>query len=383
MSLSQSKSEARYEIDAPRALLRLAALATPDAQRLGRIADAAVAIEDWDAVARLAETHNMGPLLHRHLGEVDADVIRHGKRLLGALAVRHRRANATLTASCQQILEEFGTAGIECIVLKGMALSHMIYPEYALRPMRDIDLLVPRAQAMDAQNLLAKIGFTISQDHDFALDGGRYMRNHHHLPEASIERDGMKVTIEIHTDALSGDYPESLSFDRVESNAQEFSLDGVTARAMGHGDMLTHLCRHAFEPGYEVRIGSVTDIVSYATRFANDIDWARFSRERPFAANGLSLLHYVSPLPASLETLIPAGPGPSHPGFGMRPLGTILTNDVSLSAKLGELINPPSWWLHAYYGQAVSRGDSVIRWGKHAPRVGRWLSRRAKAALNI
>jgi len=209
------------------------------------------------------------------------------------------------------------------------------------------------------------------------------MRNHHHLPEAKIEKDGMTVTVEVHTDALSGDYPESLSYERVADDAREFSLDGVPAMAMGHGDMLTHLCRHAFEPGHEIRIGSVNDIVSYATKFAHEIDWDQFRAERTFASNGISLLHFVSPLPKSLAHLVPDTPSPSYPGFGMRPLGAILNNEAKLSEKVRELIYPPSWWLHAYYGQEPARSDNVIRWSKHAPRVGRWLSRRAKAAAGI
>jgi len=372
-----------YTVDAARNLLRQAAIVEPDQRRLEMIGEAASEITNWDSLAAQAETHNMAPILHRHLGQVDADVAAGGRRLLGALAIRHRHANATLTAACQEMLQNFQSAGIDSIVLKGMALSHIVYPEFTLRPMRDIDVLVPASEALRAQSVLAETGFSISDNHDFAFDGGRYMRNHHHLPEARIQRDGMTVTVEIHTDALSGDYPESLSYERVADNAREFSLDGVAAMAMGHGDMLTHLCRHAFEPGHEIRIGSVNDIISYATKFADEIDWAQFQTERAFAANGISLLHFVSPLPAPLADLVPDTPSPSHPGFGMRPLGAILNNEAKLSEKVRELIFPPSWWMHAYYGQAPAQSENVIRWSKHAPRVGRWLSRRAKAAAGI
>jgi len=60
----------------------------------------------------------MAPMLHRHLGQIDADVAATGRRLLGALAIRHRHANATLTAACQQMIQDFNAAGINSIVLK-------------------------------------------------------------------------------------------------------------------------------------------------------------------------------------------------------------------------------------------------------------------------
>lgn len=376
------KKDNRYSVGPKRKLVRHAAQVNPDESRLKEIGVLAQNIVHWKPVATFAEKHNMAPLLHHHLGNCGYDINPEGRRMLGALVIRHRHANAALSATCKDILEAYDKAGIGCIVLKGMALSHIIYPDNTLRPMRDIDLLVPASEANRAQSLLADdMGFDITEDHEFARGGGRYMRNHHHLPVASIQRDGLQMSIEVHTDALSGDYPESLSYERVVENSRAFDIHGTPARAMGHVDMLTHLCRHALEPGLEVRLGSVTDIVSYAALFNDEIDWDAVRRERPYVANAIGMLHYISPLPASLGHLIPNQDAPSHPGFSMRPLGAIMSSDSSRSEKMRELMYPPSWWLYAYYGASRGESENLVRLRRHAPRVSRWLGRRAKAAI--
>jgi len=362
-----------------RKLLRASALIRPDATRLGEIHDAARQIADWNHLAAVAEEHNMAPILHHHLRGAD-DIDPSGRRLLGALAVRHRGANTTLTEVAELILRTFSEHNIGCIVLKGMALSHTIYPDFRLRPMRDIDLLVPREDAARGQSLLGDLGFTLPDGFDFGKGGGRYMRNHHHLPIASLQRDGMQVSVELHTDALSGDYPESFSYDIVEPRSRNITIGETAAKSMGHADMLTHLLRHALEPAREVRLGGINDIVSYAAHFADEIDWESLRKDSPYTMRALSLLHHVSALPPSLAALVPADPMPDGAGFGMRPLGTIFDTTPRWGDRARELLNPPEWWLRAYYGADASTPARTIRWKHHAPRLIRWFFRRVRAA---
>ena len=103
-------------------------------------------------------------------------------------------------------------------------------------------------------------------------------------------------------------------------------------------------------------------------------------RENAYTVHALSLLHFVSPLPAALAHLVPEESAPNGAGFGMRPLGTIFDTTPGWGDRARELLNPPEWWLHAYYGESTSTAASTIRWKRHAPRLSRWFFRRLRAA---
>jgi hypothetical protein len=60
------------------------------------------------------------------------------------------------------VLETLATAGIEVVVLKGMAFAHTIYPAPHLRPKSDIDLWIQPAQLPHAIEHLTAIGFRLA-----------------------------------------------------------------------------------------------------------------------------------------------------------------------------------------------------------------------------
>lgn len=62
--------------------------------------------------------------------------------------------NQKILYDSAQVLAFFHQAGIETIVLKGVALSSMVYKDVGARPMADLDVLVPTQKAREAINLL-------------------------------------------------------------------------------------------------------------------------------------------------------------------------------------------------------------------------------------
>ena len=118
-----------------------------------------------------------------------------------AIWLWHRERTVVLA----EVLEAFQRASIDTIVLKGAALAWTIYPSPALRPMSDVDLLVPAAAAPTAQLLLRRLRF------EAQVSGRRFGRNAHHLPIASRSQNGVTISVEIHRDALSRDTLSSIS----------------------------------------------------------------------------------------------------------------------------------------------------------------------------
>ncbi len=365
-------------IDAETALLRASARIIADADALSAIARYAADINDWERVVLRAESHAIAPLLYHHISRAGVPIPATNLVQLRALAVRHRHANEVRLRVLSEIIDRFTIAGIDSIVLKGAALAHMIYPSPGLRPMRDIDVLVGSAAAVDAQRILEEIGFDAPSEHRV-----KTMRHHHHLPIASCVRDGLRVSIEVHHDAVSGDYPDRIRFGRLASPPQTVAAGAHEFKAFGHIDMLRHLCLHTFEPAAETRLAGVADIVGYAAHFAADIDWSAIVTNWPRIANTLTLLHYVTPLPESLARFIPARehPVPQGVGYGIEPISHILVRKSSVNKLLKELLYPPEWWLRGYYAAPLTLSPMYLRWGKHAPRLGRWVTRRLWATV--
>lgn len=293
---------------------------------------------------------------------------------LEALMLRHRLWHRERTGVVEEVLEAFKRASIDTIVLKGAALAWTIYPSPALRPMSDVDLLVPPAAARRAQLLLRDLRF------DAELNERRFGRNAHHLPVASRSQNGVTISVEIHRDALSRDAWSSISMTNLTESARPFDLNGTPALALGHVDTLRHLTHHLLEPswGGRLRLVGLVDLLRYGLTFHASIDWRRVESSYPFVINALRCLHYVIPLPGTLARYSPppGSPPPARVGEAIRPLRAILSGGPPAKV-LGELFSPPDWWLHAYYGVPPGRSLTGVRLGRHPWRVARWFGQRA------
>jgi Uncharacterised nucleotidyltransferase len=326
------------------------------------------------ALAADAEAHGLASLAHVYLGPHRDATLEPTMQQLDALMLRHRLWHRERTLAVAEILEAFERAAIDTIVLKGAALAWTIYPSPALRPMSDVDLLVPPTAARAAQLLLRQLRF------EAPLGGRRFGRNAHHLPIASRSQNGVTISVEIHRDALPRDTPSSISMTNLTEAARPFDLNGTHALALGHVDSLRHLTQHLLEPSWNgrLRLIGLVDLLRYALTFNESIDWHRLETSYPFVINALRCLHYVVPLPAALDRYSPPPgvPAPARAGEAIRPLRAILAGRPSTKA-LDELFSPPDWWLHAYYGVPPDRSLTGVRVGRHPWRVARWLGLRA------
>ena len=136
--------------------------------------DPDVALRSWDTLVRDAGS----------VGEVVAWAQRGAEqRLLPALgrrsellelpqeAVRACRdatveawgLNERLLLLVRPAVERLVAAGIPVVALKGTALIGDVYPKHQLRPLGDVDLLVPRARVRDALRTLAQEGWVDPQ----------------------------------------------------------------------------------------------------------------------------------------------------------------------------------------------------------------------------
>ena len=291
--------------------------------------------------------------------------------------LRHRDLGRAQADALDEIVGAIDAAGVEHVLLKGAVLAHVLYPRPDLRPMCDLDILVAPADTGRTLAIVKQLGFDAPSSH-----ARRAHRLHHHLPMATRERDGVVVGVEIHADALSRDQPITLRLGSLSQPPREFVVGGRRLRSLGHVDMLVHLARHVLQPRERTRLIHVADLVGYAARYANEIDWELLQLRHPCVLNALALMHYVTPLPQSLRMLCPSEllSPPRGVGRGFTPLSSVVAPGGGVGRAIGDLLYPPEWWMRVYYGVPPHRSLFAVRWGAHLWRVAYWIGRRIVAS---
>lgn len=150
----------------------------------------------WRDVLTVADEHRVMPMLHwqvtrRHTGVVVPPSV--ASSLSDAFRASAARALG-IVAELHRLDEVLNAAGISYVLLKGPRLTYSAYPHPALRPMRDVDVLVPAAHAVRAFELLQHAGFT--RFPQYAGDPTASLASSHHLPPLGSAR--MPLSIEVH-----------------------------------------------------------------------------------------------------------------------------------------------------------------------------------------
>ena len=153
---------------------------------------------DWPTIAAMAAAHRLEPLLSWRADKFGWAI----PEGIGIDWDQARRTTALQTLGFQAALRLAGArldaAGIGWVALKGVALAWRDYPAPELRPMRDIDLLVARADVLRAAEVLAAVGFVMPQadERADAAAVAEALRQDKHLPP--LEHAGLGVTLELH-----------------------------------------------------------------------------------------------------------------------------------------------------------------------------------------
>lgn len=324
-------------------------------------------VQQWQSLLALLEKHGIAPIAYDHIQSHGLPVGDEALRVFRGLVIRHRRQWQVLQGALSEIRTSFEDNGIGFLCLKGAALANMVYPEPTMRPMCDLDILVPHDRAANAQQLLIDAGFYAQLSHR------GHLKNHHHLPAATRKIDNQTVMIELHTQALSPDMRTPIHWGCMAEPKRAFRIDDQLYYTLGHIDMLRHLCLHTFTRTETVRLIGVSDMLRYARHFFDDIDWDRIQREYPFIVNAFRCLYPLVGLPECLRELAPPpARRMSGVGKGMMPLQETMRRQKGLLDKLKLLFWPSQWWTHVFYNVSPEGSLFFTRIVRHPLLVINW-----------
>lgn len=158
-------------------------------------------------------------------------------------------------------------AGIEVIVIKGMALIIGYYHDYSLRPMNDVDLLVPYQKARTACQILAEYGwkneYEDSENPHLIEQAFRYLH-------ATHLTDSLKRDLDLHWNLLEHRLGPAVDED-FWTACGEASLGVQKTRILHPADQILHICVHGTG---SPPIRWVPDVLA-VIRHEPDLDWNR------------------------------------------------------------------------------------------------------------
>jgi len=277
--------------------------------------DAMNAFQDWKSSVELdyvdPGSYRLFPLLYKNLASngIEDPLINIFKWVYD----KTKSNNSILFRNISSLLRQFEEHCIEVILLKGTGLVLTSYEDYGLRPMMDVDLLVPTRKTGDAIRLITGLGWSSSLT---PLKGfsemGLLSRLGWKPVKRSLEdfseeyfcvRHGQdftnpeKFTVDLHWHALHGYNDTDADADFWEG-ARRVSVEGVPALVLNPADQLLQVCTHGIYWNAVPPIRWVADAASIINNSNEWIDWDRLvttSKSHGLVLSIREALKYLNP----------------------------------------------------------------------------------------
>jgi Uncharacterised nucleotidyltransferase len=225
---------------------------------------ARVAWESWRARVDFDEIDHgsarLLPLVYRNLGAEAFD-----PEVAGRIKGIYRRSwthNQMLFRRAAGAIAKLGAAGIETMVLKGASLSLLAYGSPGVRPMDDVDVLVPLGRRVDAVKVLRTAGWRPEK-----ADAEGWAEVHH-----SIGIDGPEGgNVDLHWFSLW----QPARDDPLWSGAVPLELSGVQTLAPSPADQLLLVCVHGTPWSPLPPFRWIADAATVIRSARDDLDWDR------------------------------------------------------------------------------------------------------------
>ena len=172
----------------------------------------------------------------------------------------------SMTAELFRILDGFGKAGIETILVKGPIVSFLAYGDPGVRSYVDLDLLVRDAAILSASRILTALGFEADVPEAAILAGkipGEYL----------FKRAGAQQIVELHTERTFRYYPRPMRIEDLFARQRHVALEGREVPALCLEDELVLNCIHGAKHFWE-RLMWPADIAAIVARHP-EIAWER------------------------------------------------------------------------------------------------------------
>lgn len=285
-----------------RALLELIRAGAPPTGAPRAASPLKLTANDWDALVPLARKHGASGLLYRAIQTLERDDI--PQVVLATLRETYLHTHLAQRLAYEELaalLAEFQRHDLEMIVLKGAALAKTIYPDAALRPFGDLDLLVrPEDNARAAEILRARefqIAVEMEREQDSALWGQQtfYRAGNH------------PARVELHWHLFVMPYyrnraPRAWFWE----HRAPLQIYQHTAQAFDAAANLIHLSAHSSLHHPDTRLIWLYDLALLMEQERARLDWQALVETAQAFGLGRALQHALTQAAAAWDVELPA-----------------------------------------------------------------------------
>lgn len=226
-------------------------------------------VRNWDLVIELSAQHGVSLLLLPTLKKLaqDGHIPESVALELRNVGIREVVRISRLRSALGELLPAFKEAKVPVVVLKGFALTTMLYFDAAVRPSQDIDILCKEEDFPGARDALISLGYIEMDD---SVLPAKHSHHETYLERHFLHPDGL-VQIELHVDSIKlGVRPSH--YDSIWERVVEINIDGQPALALSPEDQVLMLSIHLHRHGFN-RLIWFKDIDLFLRRYERDLDW--------------------------------------------------------------------------------------------------------------
>ena len=282
-----------------------------DSQTTQKVQTLAQAAIDWQALAQLAETHRVVPLIYNRLSSacpeaVPSSLLESLRCYCKSIAIR----NLSTTFELRRLLLLMESKGIDTLPYKGPMLTKMLYESLELRQFGDLDIVIQPEDMRSVEELLIDEGYRPYFGEKTAAELNAYMqsKNEHTY---DFYHDHKKIFIEIHW-RFWPSFFSSVNPKDIWHRREPAELAGIAVSNFKIEDYLIILCMHGSRHQWE-RLAWLCDIALLLQKYPN-MDWQQmFKLAEQWGAKrmlnlGLYLAHtwLKAPLPEAIFDQISA-----------------------------------------------------------------------------
>lgn len=233
---------------------------------------------DWQTLNHIVNHHRLAPILHHNYKT-------RGQQWPLPQSVRERWAasyqkSALRSLSIRQAINKLDNIlnanAIPYAALKGAWLSLHAYPHPALRPMRDIDIIVPAHQAIAAFEALLAAGYTRRPNDIMPAEYALQYQKHMPPVLCPVSRCFVEIHSRIFTDVPNASLRGTIAdTDALLGRCIRQGSDSTSISFPSPTDNLLHLIIHS---AYDHRFNNGPMVMNdvAATLATSDIEWDRF-----------------------------------------------------------------------------------------------------------
>jgi Uncharacterised nucleotidyltransferase len=172
--------------------------------------------------------------------------------------------NMLLLEELRTILTGFQKEKIDVVIIKGADLLERIYPDIALRPMGDIDLLIRPEDLQKAQNILTGLAYGIYKP----VNQRKHPFHKIYIKFSEIQQ----FVVEIHWDLTRAIFCTKIDLKEVWKEASYISSSESESLRLSPMHYVLYLCWHGSRHGFE-RLIWLCDIALVIKNNWGDINW--------------------------------------------------------------------------------------------------------------